>query len=216
MAISDPQETSAVLSNDRPVQAYSRMLLGILLILSAFALDFAREFLLPVTMAFFIALTFRPIIRKASKKGVPAWLSATVFMVSLIGLGATLIFAMSAPVAMFIAEAPQYSQIFITRLHIVSDWLKPVTTFFGQITASGRPVDLNAPSVGVLTSASPSLMNYAFQSAGYSIDIVTTLVLTAVTAAFMMASGDLFYEKLVRVLPTLSDKKHALDRKSVV
>jgi predicted PurR-regulated permease PerM len=27
---------------------------------------------------------------------------------------------------------------------------------------------------------------------------------------FLMASGDLFYEKLVRVLPTLSDKKNAL------
>ncbi len=210
MSSAETPDSSAVGSYDRPAPGYSRILLGILLILSAFALDFAREFLLPVTMAFFIALTFRPIIRKASKKGVPAWLSATVFMVSLMLLAVTLIYALGAPITAFIAEAPQYTQKFIERLHVFNDWLKPLTTFAGQIATTDKIAEPSVQAAEILTTASPSLMNYAFQSAGYSVNVGATIVLTAVTAAFMMASGDLFYEKLIRVLPTLSDKKRGL------
>jgi predicted PurR-regulated permease PerM len=36
------------------------------------------------------------------------------------------------------------------------------------------------------------------------------LALTFILVVFILASGDLFYEKLVRVMPTLSDKKRAV------
>jgi predicted PurR-regulated permease PerM len=36
------------------------------------------------------------------------------------------------------------------------------------------------------------------------------LALTLILVLFILASGDLFYEKLVRVMPTLSDKKRAV------
>ncbi len=45
---------------------------------------------------------------------------------------------------------------------------------------------------------------------GYSIGVVASIILSLVMSAFLMARGDLFYEKLVRVMPTLSDKKKAL------
>ena len=203
-------EPATVTLEDKPVRIYSRILLAILLVLSVFVLDFAREFLLPVTMAFFIALTFRPFIGKASKKGIPAWLSASVFMATLMIIIGILIYALSGPVAALIADAPQYTKSFIARLQTFGDWLKPFTNFPGQFAAPDKPTPDVAPTPTLLTSASPSIMTYAFQSAGYSVDVVATIVLTVVTAAFMMASGNLFYEKLVRILPTLSDKKRAL------
>jgi predicted PurR-regulated permease PerM len=214
MQTADTRVVTMVSPQDARGFAYSKILLAILLILSIFALDFAREFLLPVTMAFFLALTFRPLIRKASKKGIPAWLSASIFMLTLIIVGSVLIYALSAPISAFIADAPGYTQAFLGRLHIVGNWLKPITDFAGQLSMSGRTAVADSQTInqtpGILTNASPSIINYVFQSAGYSIDVVATIVLTAVTAAFMMASGDLFYEKLIRVLPTLSDKKRAL------
>jgi predicted PurR-regulated permease PerM len=44
----------------------------------------------------------------------------------------------------------------------------------------------------------------------YPLQVTITLVATLVIAVFLMSSGDMFYEKLVRVLPTLTDRKQAL------
>jgi predicted PurR-regulated permease PerM len=45
---------------------------------------------------------------------------------------------------------------------------------------------------------------------GYPIQLGVTLAATLVIAVFLLASGDLFYEKLVRILPTLTARKQAL------
>jgi predicted PurR-regulated permease PerM len=193
-----------------PVTARSRLLLGIFLILIVFALDFAREFFLPVTMAFFIALTFRPIIRKASKRGVPAWLSATIFMGGLIVVTATLIYALSAPLAGWISDAPEYARTFRERFEALRASLRPISNLTERVSEIAElSVATPATEIVVAETNSP-VFNYLALGAGYSAGVVATITLTIVTAAFMMASGDLFYEKLVRVFPTLADKKRAL------
>jgi predicted PurR-regulated permease PerM len=193
-----------------PVTARSRLLLGIFLILIVFALDFAREFFLPVTMAFFIALTFRPIIRKASKRGIPAWLSASVFMGGLIVMTGALIYALSAPLAGWIADAPEYARTFRERFEALRDSLQPISNLTERVSEVAElSVATPATEIVVAESNSP-VFNYLALGAGYSAGVIATITLTIVTAAFMMASGDLFYEKLVRVFPTLADKKRAL------
>jgi predicted PurR-regulated permease PerM len=68
----------------------------------------------------------------------------------------------------------------------------------------------NAPliqEVVVRESALPAIFSIA---TGYPIQFLITLLTTLVLAVFLMASGDLFYEKLVRILPNLSARKRAL------
>jgi predicted PurR-regulated permease PerM len=193
-----------------PVTVRSRLLLGIFLIVIVFALDFAREFLLPVTMAFFIALTFRPIIRKASKRGIPAWLSASVFMGGLIILTGALVYALSGPLAGWITDAPEYARTFRERFETIRDSLRPITNLSDRVTEAAELSTAAQTSEVVIAQSNSPVFNYVAQGAGYSLSVIATIVLTIVTAAFMMASGDLFYEKLVRVFPTLADKKRAL------
>jgi predicted PurR-regulated permease PerM len=193
-----------------PVTVRSRLLLGIFLILIVFALDFAREFLLPVTMAFFIALTFRPIIRKASRRGVPAWLSASAFMGGLIILTGALIFALSTPLAGWISDAPEYARIFRERFEALRESLQPIANLSDRVSEAAELSGAAQTTEVVVSKSSSPVFNYVAQGAGYSMSVIATIVLTIVTAAFMMASGDLFYEKLVGVFPTLADKKRAL------
>jgi predicted PurR-regulated permease PerM len=193
-----------------PVTARSRLLLGIFLILLVFALDFARDFLLPVTMAFFIALTFRPIIRKASKRGIPAWLSATVFMATLIVLATLLVYALIGPVTDWVTDAPEYARIFRERFEVLRDSLRPIANLSDRVSDAANLGNAAQTTEVVLAESNSPVLNYVAQGAGYSAGVITTIVLTIVTAAFMMASGDLFYEKLIRVFPTLADKKRAL------
>ena len=45
---------------------------------------------------------------------------------------------------------------------------------------------------------------------GYPVQFAVTLAATIILAVFLLASGDMFYEKLVRILPNLTARKQAL------
>jgi predicted PurR-regulated permease PerM len=186
-----------------------RLLAGIFIILLAFALDFGREFLLPVTLAFFIALAFRPAVRRLSRAGMPAWITTSVFMAAVILSAAGFVYAVSGPVAGWIADAPAYAKSFSEKLRDLRTSFESVTKLTDGIQAAANTAAA-APVKEVMVSDNSPMLAFLAQGTGYSAGVVTTVVLTLVIAAFMMASGDLFYEKIVRVLPTLTDKKRAL------
>jgi predicted PurR-regulated permease PerM len=77
-----------------------------------------------------------------------------------------------------------------------------------KLQAAAQPISNSQAQEVVIRDGPP--LGYLGQITGYSMSVVATIVLTLVIAAFLMASGDLFYAKLVRVLPTLRDKKTAL------
>ena len=47
------------------------LLIGIFLFMAVYALYFAREFFMPIVLAFLLALTLTPIVRFLRKHGVP-------------------------------------------------------------------------------------------------------------------------------------------------
>jgi predicted PurR-regulated permease PerM len=186
-----------------------QLLFGIFVILFAFGLDFGREFLLPVTLAFFIALAFRPSVRRLSRRGIPAWLATSVFMALVILSAAGFIYAVSGPVAGWIAAAPSYAKSFSEKLRDLRASFESVTHLTESIQKAADTA-ASAPAKELVVSDSSPMLAFVAQGTGYSAGVVTTVVLTLVIAAFMMASGDLFYEKIVRAFPTLTDKKRAL------
>ena len=58
---------------------------GLFFIAVIAAMYVARDFLLPVVLASFIALTFRPAVRYLSRHYIPPWLSATLLAILLVG-----------------------------------------------------------------------------------------------------------------------------------
>jgi predicted PurR-regulated permease PerM len=205
-----PDEVGAVQADAADtLKAIKRLLFGVFVILFAFGLDFGREFLLPVTLAFFIALAFRPAVRRLSRLGIPAWLATSVFMAILIICAAGFVYAVSGPVAGWIADAPSYAKSFSEKLTDLRASFESVTHLTESIQKAADTAAA-APAKEVVVADNSPMLAFVAQGTGYSASVVTTVVLTLVIAAFMMASGDLFYEKIVRVLPTLSDKKRAL------
>jgi predicted PurR-regulated permease PerM len=171
---------------------------GLFFIAIIAALYLARDFLLPVVLALFIALTLRPAIRFLEKYLVPPWLAATVFVLVLISAGALAIYLLSAPLSSWIDQAPQLQQKFASKFSGLGDVLKKSST-----PALGNPVQ----EVVVREHSFPGLL---VSMTGYPIQFAVTLAATLVIAVFLLASGDLFYQKLVRILPNLSARKQAL------
>ncbi len=201
-------ENNSLSQGTRLDRQIRNILLGLFLIAFAVFLDFARDFVLPVVLAFFIAITFRPAIRALARRRVPEWLSATGFVAIVVGGGALLTLMLSTPVADLMQNAPVYAQTFSRKLADIQNSFQSLMKFASQIQVVVE-ADVNSSIQEVVIRDGPPLA-YLGQITGYSMSVVATVILTLVIAAFLMASGDLFYAKLVRVLPTLTDKKTAL------
>lgn len=179
---------------------------GIFIILSIYALYFGREFFMPVILAFLMALTLTPIVRFLRKRGVPSALSATLLVVgtsAVIGLGGYLL---SGPVMQLVNDAPSIGRTLTERIEELRgpfDRLMQISQQIDNVT------DTTENERGVLKVAvqQPGILS---QAAGTMLSGATNAAIVFVLSLFLLASGTLFYEKIVQSFSTLSDKKRAL------
>ncbi len=198
---------NADLNNDYPKQIRN-LLLGLFLLAFGLFIDFAQDFILPVLLGFLIAITFRPAVRVLAHHRVPEWFAATGF-ISLVVMGVLgFAYLITGPIAAFVHDAPAYAQTFSAKLRDFQGSYGTLMRLAEKIQAATQPAGTQTAQEVVIRDGPP--LAYLSQITGYSMSIIATIVLTLVIAAFLMASGDLFYAKLVRVLPTLRDKKTAL------
>jgi len=181
-----------------------RALIFIALVLGAAVAYFARDLMLPLTLAFLLALTLRPVVRYFERRNVPSTLTAIVLVAMVLGAFGSGIFFLSGPVAHWLDIAPQIGQDLSKKLAAFRDPVDAVVAASEQVenlTESG--------SVGVqkVVVQQPGLISRA---ADNLISSLTTLGLTIVLLLFLLSSGTLFYEKLISIMPRLSNKKKAL------
>ncbi len=169
---------------------------------------FARDFLLPVVLAFFIALTLRPAVRYLQRWLVPPWVAATIFVLLIVTAAVLFGYILQAPIASWIEQAPQLQQKFTSKFSNLEQIFTRFSNFTDQIQNAAAPDQgVKVQEVEVRQHAFPG---FVVSLTGYPIQFGVTLAATLVIAVFVLASGDLFYEKLVRTLPTLSARKKAL------
>lgn len=187
----------------------SRVALQALLFIAIItALYFARDFILPVILALLIALTLRPAVRVLEKYWVPPWLAATVFILVLVLGGSLAIYLLSAPVSDWINQAPQLQQKFAEKFSFLGSIIQKFSTMSDQLQSAAKHVEGSAvQEVVVRQNYSTSII---LAMTGYPIQFAITLAATLVIAVFLLASGDLFYQKLVRILPNMTARKKAL------
>ena len=172
------------------------------------ALYFARDFLLPVVLAFFIALTLRPAVRALQKFLVPPWLAATAFVILMVIIGALAGYLISGPISVWIDQAPLLQQKFTSRFAGLSEVFTKFSNLTDQIQNASTPAQgSTVQEVVVKQHLFPGLL---VSMTSYPIQFAVTLAATLVISVFLLASGDLFYEKLVRILPNLTARKQAL------
>lgn len=181
------------------------LVLGIFIILLFSSLYFAREFFMPVVLAFLFALTLTPIVRFLRKRGIPSPISATLLVFFTAGSITVAGYVLSGPVTDLVNEAPKIGvQIKekLSELRGPIDRLLRISRDIDEATDNVAATDTQRVVVqqpGIVSRAAGNLL-----SAG------TTVAITLMLTVFLLASGTLFYEKIVQSFGTLSDKKRAL------
>ncbi len=204
----DPEESPADVARATSVRELQRirgMLTVIVLIGAVIALFFARDVFLPLILGAMLALTLSPVIRAMGRAGLPAPASAGILIVALaviLGAGG---YAMSGPVSAWVADVPELGQQVRLKLDGFFDQVEQVKEASDQVeemasqTADGTVQRVALEQPGILNSA-----------ASYAMSIGTTISVALVLALFILASGDMFYSKLVESYPRMSEKKRAL------
>ena len=212
LASASPAEASVVATQTEIAKPASGSFIiaraGTFVVVATFGLYFGREFLLPMTLALLIALTFRPAIRYLADHHIPPVLTATSCMVAFVAVVMLLVYVLIDPVNIWISDFPLYAKTFAGKIQTIRSSIDNFVALTDRLQAATSPTT-SIPLQEVVVKQS-NLMTYIGQVTGYSAGIVTTAALALVTAGFLMASGDLFYAKLVHVLPTMTDKKRAL------
>jgi predicted PurR-regulated permease PerM len=186
-------------------RAVSFAIVGSSLILVVGAIYYARDFILPLVLATLLCLTLLPTVRSLQRRGVPAWLSAVglVILLMLALVGTALLLA--EPVSNMVSQAPRVSSELKKKFSTLQ---MPLTQLKEAAQRAEELTDTTGTSVATkVVLAQPGILSWAASTLA---GIGTTLAATLLFALFLLASGDLFLEKIIWAVPTLSDKKRSL------
>jgi predicted PurR-regulated permease PerM len=167
----------------------------------------ARPVILPIVLACVAGMTLKPLIRWLSCCHIAPALSAAVVLCLLVSGVAIGFFQLGRPALAWMNEAPQHMTEVRQRVQKIFPRLARFNRAAAAVSNLGATEEeqKQAPTVELKTSRVPS--TFINWTGTFLAGIGETLVLLYL----LLASGDLFLQKLVRVMPTLRDKKRAVE-----
>jgi predicted PurR-regulated permease PerM len=184
----------------------------VLIVLGVIAfLYFARPVILPVCLACVAGMTLKPLIRWLSCCHIPPALSAAVVLGCLVVAVGVGFFQLGRPALTWMNEAPQH----MTELRQRVLKFFPRAARFSAAAAAVNNLGATDAEKAAEQKKTPTLEVKESRGTGSILNWTGTLLVgigeTLVLVYLLLASGDLFLQKLVHVMPTLSDKKRAVE-----
>lgn len=178
--------------------------IGIFLLLLIAGLAYARTFLMPSVLAFLLALVFSPVRRGMERFRIPAGIAAFVITGTLMAGVVAAALALAAPAAEWMADAQSIGRQVELKLRDLRGMAAEVQDAAKQLEQLTTTPEQDVQRVVVEgPGVTSSLVG---QAPGALAQAMFALVLLF----FLLASGDMIYEKTVQVLPTFRDKKRAI------
>jgi predicted PurR-regulated permease PerM len=198
------QQPAATLPSTAPLDVRSIALSGILLLGVLYTLFFARSFIVPLVLVFLLDALFSPLVRRLKRLGVPEGVSAGLMVATLVATVAIGLYGLSGPASAWIAKAPASIERAEAKLRT---FLRPLERVGRTAEQVEQIADVGPDEVVRVRLQERTLLEALF---GNTQDVLGVGALACVLLYFTLSSGDLFLTKVIRLLPTLQDKKRAV------
>ena len=190
----------------RPFDIRSVALTGLFLLALFYTIYFLRSLLLPIVLALLLSYLLRPIVRGLARIKISTHLGSALLLLALVGGLAYAISFLAAPASGWLEKAP-YS------MHQLQQKMLPLKKPMEQVAqASGAIENMTAPSPPqqktqtVEVKQHPLTDKLMVQTPEFVVSILTMLILLY----FLLAYDGVFLAKIIKLMPTLSDKKRAV------
>ncbi|MFY9288227.1 MAG: AI-2E family transporter [Alphaproteobacteria bacterium] len=187
---------------------------GALVVMAMLSLCYvAGEVILPVCVALFLNLLFRPVLRFLHKFRIPRTIAAALIIIALLGGMVVLGKALSGPVAEWGEKLPTALPKLQERIHFL---MRPVATIQKTVNAAENvtiakdvvtPKDTKVLPVAIALPT-PKLSDRLFTSTRV---VLGGIFVTFLVLFFLLLSGDTFLHRFIEILPRIQDKKKTFE-----
>jgi predicted PurR-regulated permease PerM len=190
-----------------PVALEKARTIGIVLlatIAGAGALYLARSFFVPIMLSILFAVLLRPVVRWFESVRVPTPVGALLVLVIVLGVLVAGGAALATPAREWVAEAPRHVKDAEARLRLLRKPVQQITQAAERMEGAvsggggGKGGEQSAPGTPSSSSEAPKAVATAF---GTTAAFVGALVEVLLLTFLLLASGDLFLQKLLHVFP---------------
>ncbi len=183
-------------------------LVGIFLLLVVQAIAYARAFLIPVVFALLLTLVFSPMRRFLGRMGISSGFSALLIVTVLMTALVLALSGLATPFSEWLDNAPEIARQIQQKIGEIRDAAEGVREAAEQVDTitSGEEVAEGEDVQRIVVDEPGNAVDMALAAPA----ILAQMFFTLVLMFFLLASGDMFYEKIVYVLPTFGDKRRAM------
>jgi predicted PurR-regulated permease PerM len=213
-AVSDPAAGGTVEQPDikklgealrERVEIRSISITGLFVLAAMYTLYFARAFFLPIVLAVLLDFLLSPLIRALNRARVPEPLGAALVIVGLLGTAGFTVYGLVGPAREWVAKLPASMREAENRLRTLRTPVEQVSKTAEQVEQAAK-VDKGTKTPEVVVKG-PSLTERLF---GTTQTLIASAFEVIILLYFLLAAGDLFLQKLIKVLPQFRDKKKAV------
>jgi predicted PurR-regulated permease PerM len=208
MTIGEPAPvTAAATENKGSVRTVGVGILATVALCTAFY--FAREFFIPVVFAVLLEAIFRPVVRAMERLRMPTTVGAAIVVVGLIVILTVIGLSVTGPLQGWIDSVPKQLSAARGKVESIRKSVEKVTHLANELEHVTRG-PTTAPATAPPPEPAVDGRGILIRFVGSTFQILTSLLEILLLLFLLLASGDLFMQKLVKIIPLWRDKKAAV------
>ena len=187
----------------KPFDVGSIALTGLFILALFYTIYFMRSILLPIVLALLLSYLLRPIVRGLARLKIPLPVGSALILIGLLAVVSSGISALATPTVTWLQKAPAGLTELQRKLSPVKRSVAQVTQATGEIE---KLTSTNAEIKTVEVKRHPITEMFFMRTP----EFIASAVLSLILLYFLLVYDQAFIAKLVKLLPTFSDKKTAV------
>jgi predicted PurR-regulated permease PerM len=187
----------------KPFDVRSIALSGLFILAVFYTIYFMRSILLPIVLALLLSYLLRPIVRGVAKFKIPLPVGAAFILIGLLALVGYGFSALATPAVGWLQKAP-------AGLTELQHKLLPVKKSVAQVTQATGEIEKLATSDAETKTVEVKRHPISDTLFMRTPEFIASAALLCILLYFLLVYDQVFIAKLVKLLPTLSDKKTAV------
>lgn len=189
----------------QPFDIRSIALTGLFILALFYTIYVVRAVLLPLVLALLLSYLLRPVVRGLRRIKIPAPIGAAIVLIALMTMIGYGVFSLATPAASWLEKAPYSLHQLQWKLLPLKQPMEKVARASGEIEKLATPDNPQAkaavevrrrPLAEILVVRTP--------------EFIASTALLFILLFFLLAYDGVFLAKLIKLLPTLADKKRAV------